>query len=69
MKRFVVAYMDLFNNNLTQEIIKSNSSMGALWTKLVNQGWDMSGTRFENEEELKQFAFDCDCMVSAYEIQ
>ncbi len=70
MKKFVVAYMDYMNNDLNQQVIEGYTPVHVMLTMLKLKDYDISETsHLVTEEDVKQFAFDCDCMVSAYEIQ
>jgi len=46
----------------------ANSEMDALIKRLRMEGFGISEKKFTSTEDIKQFAFDCDSMVSALEI-
>lgn len=68
MPKYCVAYINFYDNIMTQEIVKAKTELDALRTSLEINGYDSSDEKFSSIEEVKQFAFDCDSMVSAIEI-
>lgn len=69
MKIFVVAYISFMDNNLYQTVVLADSKISAMKKELVLRGWDINDIADTvDEEELKCFAFDCDCMVSVIEV-
>lgn len=64
MKKYIVAYISFFDNVLTQEVVFAESEYNAILSKL---SLDSDSTP-SSVEELKQLAFDMDCMVSAIQI-
>ena len=72
MKKFVTAYISFFDHGLNQEIVEAASEYDALIAMLQQEGYDFDGYDGDKKtytiEQLKSQAFDCDCMISAIEI-
>lgn len=70
MKRFVVSYIDWFNNELYSHIINADDELQAIKTIAVEQyGFDSASVdSIENIEDFKGFCFDCDCMMNVIEV-
>ncbi len=72
MKKYCIAYMNYFDNIMTQEIVEAYFIENALHQALNKAGVILDDDKdfdySKNEEQLKQLAFDCDCMVSAIEL-
>jgi hypothetical protein len=77
MKRFVVAYMDFFDNNLTQEIVEAETEVDARWChSKTNAGsaWGDSQASLRKEtdalnaEAFQHWCFDSDFLLSVMEI-
>lgn len=67
MKRFVVAYISFHDNELVQYIYLAEDEYSALKNFMIINGMEPYDD-LETVESLKQFAFDCDSMVSAIEV-
>lgn len=67
MKKFVVAYISFFDNNLKQQIVTGTDELSVMQYVMMQNGVDLTDTPKEIEA-LKQFAFDCDSMISAIEV-
>jgi hypothetical protein len=72
MIRYVVGYIDFFNNELILEEVLANNAHEALWqhSKLQESHWQGSVTATEgmDSEELQDWSFDSDMCVSILEI-
>lgn len=68
MKTFVVAYIDWFDYNLKMTDIRAESEIRALYIAADYFGLDTSDLHTIDPKEFKQFCFNCDCMMEAYEI-
>ena len=66
MKKYVWAYINFYDNEIVMGHDEFNSEMDACKFVLEKQGISIEDESFEDIEDLKQFAFDCDCMVGAY---
>lgn len=67
MKKYVVAYMSLFENIMHMSVVEAQSEAEALLTVLKNQGWEMSYLPTE-AESIKEEAFNSDTVIGALEI-
>lgn len=70
MKRFVVSYIDWFNNDLHSHITNANNALEAIKTIAIEQyGFDSASVEdIEDIEDFKNFCFDCDCMMNVIEV-
>lgn len=77
MKRFVVAYVDFFNNHLTQEIVEAETEQDARWlhtNTCLTSGWGEHLERFREETDgmnagdFQQWCFNSDMLVSVVEV-
>ena len=68
MSRYCVAYISFFNNDLHQKIIEAESEIDALFQTLKISGSDASDADLSTVAELKEFAYECDGMISAIKI-
>jgi hypothetical protein len=78
MKKYVVAYISFFDNDLVQLIVEAESEYEAIkkgMVELTSEEYRQDEINFQNDpeypktvEEQKQLAFNSDSMVSAIEI-
>ena len=72
MKRYVVGYLNCFDNNLVLEEISADSPHDALWkhSKLQDDNWGdcVNDTKGMDSEELQDWGFDFDMSVSVLEV-
>ena len=64
MNKYIVAYISLHDNVMTQELIEASSEFEAAKIKLGTEAWGDE----ENLEQLKVSAFDMHSMISVYQI-
>ncbi len=69
MKKFVISWISWYDHELKSEVIEEISEYQALRVALIRLGCDIEGEDFDTSSDLKQFAFDCDGMVNAIEIE
>lgn len=67
--KFVISYINFFDNELHSEIITEDSLLGAIKVAYLKH----TDTEYEDDlpqeiENIKQAAFDCDGMINAIEI-
>lgn len=69
MSKYIVARINFFDNNLTQELVEAESDVEAVFT-LEPYLRDMleEGELF-TMERLKELAFDCNSMVDAFSLE
>lgn len=67
MNQYAVAFMDYFNNTLSIDFRNAESQFYAMVSRLTAEGYEVPG-HINDCEELRQFAFDCDCLVEAEEV-
>ena len=69
MKTFVVAYMNFFDNDLTQEVVTADTPEQAFWkhSKLQDSGWE-SRDAGNSVEEIREYLFGCDILSAVIEI-
>lgn len=60
--KFVVAFINFYDNELHQEIVMATDWKEALHKCVHTQHFDFS--ECVTIEDYKSFAFDCDCMIS-----
>lgn len=66
MKKFVVGYLNFFDNDLFMEVVSASSYEEAIMNCSYIKGFDFpEGSTFEN---MKDILFNCDIAVSAIEI-
>jgi len=68
MKKFIVAFIGFHDNALTQELIYAETGIDAMCQVLLGRVWDLSYENFVTEEDVKTYAYDCDSMISAFEL-
>ncbi len=69
MKTFVVAYVSLFDNDLTQEIVTADTPEEAIWkhSKFADPCWEPSEAG-DKLEDIEGYLFDCDILATVTEI-
>ncbi len=67
MKQYVVSYISFSNNELISEVVQSTSEFEAAKAYMERNGHEVYDDLF-TLEKLKSFAFDCDAMIHAIEI-
>jgi hypothetical protein len=72
MKRYVVGYLNCFDNDLILEVVEADSPAAAFWShsKLQGDDWgpNQEITKGMSPEELQDWAFDFDMSVAVLEI-
>lgn len=70
MKRYCISWISFYDNQLKSELIGAESEEIALRKALYNL-YEVQDEETEkmNIETLKQFAFDCDGIINAIEIE
>lgn len=66
MKKYVIAYINFYDNEIVMLKGEFTSEMEALCAGLDLQGIPCSIDEFKTPADIKVFAFDCDCMVGAF---
>lgn len=67
MKKYVVAYIDWFDNELKINFVNAESELCALYTCAYLNGMEMRHD-ISSVEDFQQECFDCDCMMATKEI-
>lgn len=71
MTKFVTSYVNLFNHEIRMQVIEAETYLDAMKATLLKLGaidtLD-SLANYIDEEELKSYCFDIDCLVEAFEI-
>ncbi len=72
MSRWVVSYINWFDNNLTSEIVEADSWHDAIFkhsavAKNLDPEWHADLLKMD-PENVKQAFFDCDSMIEAIKI-
>lgn len=67
MNQYATAYMNYFDNELSIDFRKANSQFDAMVRRLENEGYQVP-KHIKECDELREFAFDCDCQVEAEEV-
>ncbi len=68
-KSFCVSFINFFDNDLTSKVVEAVSELDAALLYLEKyQNFNFYDKIFEDLEQLKQFCFNCDCMINAIEI-
>lgn len=68
MKKYVISWISWFDYNLKSDIISAGSDREALLKAIESLGFDPSDETLKTDEDIKQFAFNCDGMVNAIRI-
>jgi hypothetical protein len=72
MKKFVIGYVNFYDNNLILELIEAESEHQARWQHSSLQSADWEGcnqdTHQMTPDEFQQWCFDCDMLISSIEI-
>jgi hypothetical protein len=68
MKRWAVAYMNYYENDLSIEIVRANDWASAISKHSVLNCGNMADNLKSTLEDTKQRFFDCDSMVDVIEI-
>ena len=68
MKRFAVGYLNAFDNDLTVEIISSETWANAIKSHSKLNEFDLNHMDFDNLEKVKQAFFDLDSSIDVVEI-
>lgn len=67
MKIFIVAYMTFFENVMEMEQVEADSEFEALKNYMGGKNWELDAD-IDTVEKLKEFAFNCDSVIGAYEL-
>lgn len=68
MRRFVIAYIDFFENQIHMMETKANTPVEALYNGAFYFDFDTGDFKTTDEDEFFDFCNDCDCAMSYYEI-
>lgn len=69
MKKYVFSHISLFDNVLTSKVIESTLPMLTIaMQELVCKGWELEDEGIKTLEDLKNFAFNCECMIEIIEV-
>lgn len=68
MRKFIVAYMSFFDNNLTQEVIYAHTELEAASKKLSSEGYDYHTEDYKTLDDLAKELFNSDAVISVYEV-
>lgn len=69
MKRFVVSYVDFFENQLQMTEVHADTEIEALYAGALIYGVDTSDLHTVDPEEFKDWCFNGDCLMKAYEVK
>lgn len=67
MKKFAVAYIDWFDNELKMSIVNAENELQALYSCACVNGIEMRNN-ISSVEDFKQECFNMDCMMGAKEV-
>ena len=67
MKKYVVAYIDWFDNELKMSFVETENELQALYFCAAINGMLMK-SNISSVEDFQQECIDCDCMMTAKEI-
>jgi len=69
MKRYAVAYMNFFDNDLTMEIVTADTPQEAIWkhSKLLDPCWRQLDIG-DHVEDIKEYLFDGEIAADVIEI-
>lgn len=67
MKKFAVAYIDWFDNELKMSFVEAENELQALYSYAFINGMEME-SNISSVEDFQQKCFDCDCMMAAKEV-
>ena len=69
MKKWAVAFISFFDNELTIEFVDAEHWMGAIVKhSKIDLGWYEEIDHTDTLEQVKQWAFDADTMIDVKEI-
>jgi len=68
MKKFAVAFISFFENELEIQFIETADVLAAGQTVLIRHGYDLDGEKFTSLKDMKKFCFDGDCMIDVKEL-
>lgn len=68
MKKFAVAYIDWFDNELKMSFVEAENELQALYSCAYINGIAMESD-ISSVEDFQQRCFDCDCMMAAKECE
>lgn len=70
MKKFVVSYIDFFDNDLTSVIIEASNEFDSM-IKYLEQYQNVElydHPKIKDENDIKEFCFNCDAMINSIKI-
>ena len=67
MKKYAVAYIDWFDNELKMSFVEAENELQALYFCAAINGMLMR-SNISSVEDFQQECFNCDCMMAAKEI-
>lgn len=71
MKKYVFSFISFHDNELTSKVIESDLDITTVaLNELQAKSWDVTedGSMSPTLEDLKNFAFNCDCMFEIIEV-
>jgi hypothetical protein len=68
MKKYVWAFISFNDNEMKMGHGRFSSEQAAIIFAMKTNGWECEAEEFDTVQDIKRFAFDCDCMVGAYSI-
>lgn len=66
--KFVVSFINFFDNELKSSIIEADSKLESMLKYLEEKEGIKLELKLEDEEEIKQSCFDMDSMINSIEI-
>lgn len=69
MKRFVVSYVDFFENQLQMKEFQAESEVAALYMAAEFFGVETGDFQATDAEDFEDWCFDGDCLMKAYEVK
>lgn len=69
MKRFVVSYVNFFENQLQMKEFQAESEVAALYMAAKFFGIETGDFHATDAEDFEDWCFDCECLMKAYEVK
>lgn len=67
MKNYIVAYIPFHDNEMHMLRISAENEVAALVQGLIQEDWELSDD-LTSIKAIKDFAFNCDCMIGCIEV-
>lgn len=69
VKKFVIAFLNLHEGELTQTIVESEGSAYDVAFKfLTDKEWEIDSVEYSTMKSLEEFCEQCDCWISVVEV-